>query len=206
MREIDRFLGLLKGPKRVYVDGPSRSCLIIIVSCILFSIQDVSSKETNNTSESVNRISVGILQHDVDSLWSWFQREEGIVVNIELTLNNWNRVFLFGELRPNVGLNISNVGDTSSIYGGFLWEKFYKNGLFVSTGINLAVHDGELRTERDDKKSLGSRVLFRIPLEIGYSLTEDYWISILFEHKSNGFLFEENEGMDELGFRISYSF
>jgi hypothetical protein len=61
-------------------------------------------------------------------------------------------------------------------------------------------------SNQEYKKSLGSRVLLRIPLEIGYSMTDHYEISILFDHISNAYLADPNEGLDTLGLRFGYRF
>ena len=76
----------------------------------------------------------------------------------------------------------------------------------MDVGLGAAVHDGKLDTRDDDKKSLGSRVLFRIPIEIGYALNNRHRISILFDHVSNGYLANPNEGLDTFGLRYGYKF
>ena len=103
-------------------------------------------------------------------------------------------------------MSINTQGDTSKLYGGILWELERKSRLFVDLGVGIAVHGGELDTNQEDKKSLGSRVLLRIPFEIGYLITEHYEISILFDHVSNVYLAHPNEGLDTLGLRIGYRF
>ncbi|MGD9261841.1 MAG: acyloxyacyl hydrolase, partial [Desulfobacterales bacterium] len=77
---------------------------------------------------------------------------------------------------------------------------------FFNTGIGLALHNGELDTSDSDKKSLGTRLLFRIPFEFGYQLTRHHSLSLMFDHISNAYLANENEGMDTLGLRYGYRF
>jgi len=78
--------------------------------------------------------------------------------------------------------------------------------LFSDLGLGAAWHDGELETSNLDKKSLGSRILFRIPFEVGLTLYGPHRISIMFDHVSNGHLASPNEGLDTLGLRYSYLF
>ncbi|MGD9013229.1 MAG: acyloxyacyl hydrolase, partial [Desulfobacterales bacterium] len=97
-------------------------------------------------------------------------------------------------------------GDTSKIYSGFLWERLWPSGLFLNLGLGLAAHDGKIETNDDNRKELGSRILFRIPVEIGLLFTEHHGLSIMFDHVSNAYLAEPNEGLDNLGIRYTYRF
>ncbi len=80
------------------------------------------------------------------------------------------------------------------------------SGIFMNVGVGAALHDGELEVGRDDKKALGSRLLFRIPIEVGYAMNRHHRLSIAFAHVSNAYLADPNEGLDTLGFRYSYRF
>lgn len=55
-------------------------------------------------------------------------------------------------------------------------------------------------------KWLGSRVLFHIPAEIGVHLDAHNDLSVYFEHTSNAYTQEYNEGMDRIGLRYGYRF
>lgn len=57
-------------------------------------------------------------------------------------------------------------------------------------------------TIQHNRKELGARNLFRIPVEAGFALHDRLRISLLFDHISNGYLAWPNEGLDTLGFRI----
>ena len=72
-------------------------------------------------------------------------------------------------------------------------------------GLGLAAHDGKLENS-DDKKELGSRILFRIPIEIGLLFTLHQGVSIMFDHVSNAYLADPNEGLDTVGLRYTYRF
>jgi lipid A 3-O-deacylase len=70
----------------------------------------------------------------------------------------------------------------------------------------LALHDGERETDSADRKSLGSQILFRIPIEIGYAIDRHHRLAIAFDHMSNAGLASPNEGMDTLGLVYGYRF
>ena len=150
-------------------------------------------------------IRVGILAHDVP-IWSLSRKEGGVDFNAEFIFRWPNYSLLAGIVRSNLGITLNNQGDTSKIYSGFLWEYIWQSGLFLDLGLGLAVHDGELETSDDDKKELGSRVLFRIPIEIGLLFAEHHGLSIMFDHVSNAYLAEPNEGLDTIGIRYIYRF
>ncbi len=150
-------------------------------------------------------IRLGVLAHDVDNLWSGHSKEEGIVYNAEVVFKAVLLEFLGGSVKPNLGFSINNQGDTSKLYGGLLWE-WTINRFFFNTGLGAAWHDGARETSNPDKKRLGSRVLFRIPFEAGFTLYGPHRIAIMFDHVSNSYLASPNEGLDTLGLRYSYLF
>ena len=125
-------------------------------------------------------ISTGVLAHDVDGLWSGARREGGVDLNVEIILNRLNLTLSTGIVRPNLARFIHKCA--------------------------RALHDGELEAGRGGKKGLGSRLLFRIPMEVGYTLNRHHRLSIAFAHASNAYLADPNEGLDTLGLRYSYRF
>jgi hypothetical protein len=153
-----------------------------------------------------HRAFFGVLAHDVDGLWSGTRKEDGVDINGEIVFCRTGISVLAGALRPNLGLSVNSQGDTSKFYGGVLWEINTKHGLFFAAGLGAAVHNGKLDTDNKDKKSLGTRVLFRIPFELGYQFTARHSLSLLFDHVSNAGLASSNEGLDTVGIRYGYSF
>ena len=81
-------------------------------------------------------------------------------------------------------------------YSGWSW----------SAGLGLVVHNGERETRRDDKKELGTRVMFRVPLEVGKDIGDHHRLALTFDHISNAYLASENEGLDTVGLMYSYRF
>ncbi|MFC1494141.1 acyloxyacyl hydrolase [Thermodesulfobacteriota bacterium] len=149
---------------------------------------------------------MGIFAHDVDGLWSGQQKESGVDYNFEILLKHPRFSFFWGTVYPNSGLSINDRGDTNKLYLGLLWEHQMQSGMFLNLGIGVALHDGKLETSEENKKEFGSHVLFRIPIEIGYALNKRHRLLITFEHISNAYLADPNEGMDSLGLKYSYRF
>ena len=167
---------------------------------------DGSAQESNSGTTIVHELRGGVLAHDVDGLWAAPRREDGVDFNAEIVLAKPTVTLLGGTVRPNAGLSVNNRGGTSKLYAGLVWEIAAANGVFLDLGLGAAIHDGALRTTDPKRKQLGTRVLFRVPVEVGFAVTERHRLSVLFAHISNGFLVDPNEGLDTLGIRYGYRF
>jgi hypothetical protein len=164
------------------------------------------ASELSSPAGPVRELRVGLTAHDVDGLWSGKSKEQGpdLCAEVIFSLPLFN--LLSATAYPSAGASFNSRNDTSKIYGGFLlhWEP--ASAFFFSTGLGLALHDGERDTDSADRKSLGSRVLFRIPIEIGYAVNRHHRIILAFDHVSNAGLASPNEGMDTLGLIYGYRF
>jgi hypothetical protein len=154
----------------------------------------------------LHEIRGGVLAHDVDHLWTGESVEGGVDLNAELIFAHPTISTIEGRIRLNAGASINTAGYTGKVYGGMLWEWEAKFGLFFDVGFGLAVHDGELDTDKPDRKSLGSRVLFRTAIEVGYSFNAHHRTALSFDHVSNASLADPNDGIDTLGLRYCYRF
>ena len=153
----------------------------------------------------IDEIRLGVLYHDL-GIWGGSSNEGGFDVNAELVFSPSLDIFS-GILRPNLGFSLNSTGDTSKLYGGAVWEYRWPKGYFIDLALGLAVHNGE--TDEGDvanMNQLGSPVLFRLAIETGFSFGRHHLISIMFDHISNGYLTEPNEGLDTLGLRYGYRF
>jgi lipid A 3-O-deacylase len=154
----------------------------------------------------IDEMKAGVLAHDVPGLWSNSSKEPGTTFNVEAIFAPRLDV-LWGEIRPNLGASITTEGGTSYGYAGARYEIDGGWGGFFSAGLGAAVHDGRLAAGDPNRKGLGSRVLFHVPIELGYRFAEHYSISAYFEHVSNGGIgTNTNEGLDNLGVRLGYRF
>jgi len=180
----------------------SRSLAIIGIS-FLTAMGPASAEE--ESTGIVHEIKGGVLAHDVDNLWSSFSRESGVDLNAEAIFTP-SVTFWGGTLRPALGASINTSGDTSKVYLDARWEYEAENNLFFVLGVGAAVHNGEKKLVSNDKKALGSRLLLHFPIELGYRFDEHHGLSIYFDHISNGYTQDENEGLDTLGLRYGYRF
>jgi hypothetical protein len=171
-----------------------------------WAVMGTEPKPNTDVADWFYEVRIGILAHDVDNLWSGTSVEDGIDLNAELIFARPGIAVFSGNIRPNIGVSVNSQGATSKLYAGILWEIEGRTGLFFDIGLGLALHNGELQTENPDRKQLGSRVLFRVPIEFGYALSEHHRIAVSFDHISNAYLANPNEGMDTLGVRYCYRF
>jgi lipid A 3-O-deacylase len=153
----------------------------------------------------VSEIRGGVYDHDV-SFWS-FHRESGTDINGELLFVSPSFLEVLWSPRPHLGATVNTEGNTSHAYAGLTWElPVFSTGFFVDGNLGLSVNNGRRDTDDPDRKSLGSPVLFRLGAAVGYNLTEKVNVSLQFEHMSNAYLANENEGMDNFGLRLGYRF
>lgn len=154
----------------------------------------------------VYELKAGVLAHDVPDLWSGFQLERSAAdINLEVMFTP-SLAFLGGTIRPAVGGTINTRGDTSHAYIDARWQYETPWGLYFGIGLGGAVHNGHLTPDSDFHKALGSRLLFHIPAEIGYRFDRHNSLSVYFEHTSNAYTQDYNEGLDRIGVRYGYRF
>jgi len=173
---------------------------LLTAFCEGYAFDDLSTRRL------IREIRCGVAAHDVDGLWSGSSKEKGPDIHAEAIFDRPLFRLFDATAYPNVGASVNTRGHTSKIFGGLLLQWEPSGPFFFSTGAGLALHDGKLDTASSDRKSLGSRVLFRIPVEIGYALTRNHRIAILFDHVSNLYLASPNKGMDTLGIVYGYRF
>jgi lipid A 3-O-deacylase len=153
----------------------------------------------------LHEVKLGVLHHDT-GLWSGAGREIGMDVNLEAIFSPQVQ-FLGGFIRPAFGGSVNATGDTSKLYAGLRWQYEHASGIFFGVGGGGAVHDGKLHLQpSNDRAALGSRVLFHIPFELGYRFNHNSALSAYFDHVSNAYLANPNEGLDTLGARYGYRF
>ena len=94
------------------------------------------------------------------------EEKVGWILNAEIILAA--QVFLdcTGDIRPNFGLSVNTQGDTSSLYGGILWEWETKSGVFFDLGLGAAVHNGKLDTNNENKNLWGHAFSFAYQLSL----------------------------------------
>lgn len=162
----------------------------------------------------------GVWDHDTKALQG---REKGIDLNPEVIL--WSPItedmiagapdWLHWALqpRPTIGGSINTAGKTDQAYVGATWSWFLARnlinpddgivlGYFFGPGFN----DGQLHNGNSQRKALGSHILFREALDLGYQINPTWEISAYIDHISNGGLAKENQDINDIGIRLGYRF
>jgi lipid A 3-O-deacylase len=163
---------------------------------------------TGHAEGLIRELRGGVLAHDVPGLWSGFRTEkDAVAINIEAILSP-SMPFLGGTIRPAIGASIATNGGTSNAYFDARWEIETSTGIFFSVGLGGTIHNGEtdLLAPNQTAKALGSHLLFHIPIEIGYRFDARNSVSVYFEHMSNAYTQDRNEGLDRLGVRYGRRF
>lgn len=163
---------------------------------------------------------LGILKHDVSFLGGV---EPGIDINPEIILASpvadawadrlpWYLRFAL-QPRPTLGAAFNTAGATNQVYFGATWTwQLASNVLNPGDGITFGIffgpgfNDGDTRPTRSNRKALGSNVLFREALELGYRITPRFEVSIYADHVSNAGFARYNESLNEVGGRLGIRF
>lgn len=174
--------------------------LLIALSLLLFA----SFSHAEEGDSVVSEIRGGVYAHDI-SFWS-FHRESGVDINGEVLFVSPDFLKGIWAPRPHLGATVNTSGNTSHAYGGLTWEYDLPANFFVDGNLGLSVHNGHLDTNNSKRKSLGSPVLFRVGAALGYNITEKVNVSVQYEHMSNAYIANPNEGMDNVGLRLGYRF
>ena len=162
----------------------------------------------------------GILDHDARFLGG---KEKGVDINPEVnwqspvsdawaaTVPPWIRWAV--QPRPTIGGEINTSGYTNQAYIGANWAWRLASNVFLpSDGIILGYffgpgfNDGKISSTRPDRKSLGSHVLFREALDLGYEFMPGWQISAFVDHVSNGGLAKQNQSINDVGARLGVRF
>jgi hypothetical protein len=167
-----------------------------------------------------SEVKLGINDHDTTLLGG---REHGIDINPELLLASpvddawaatvpvWVRWLV--QPRFTIGGQINTAGETNQAYFGATWgwrlasDIFMPNdgfvvGFFFGPGFN----DGQIDGANPARKGLGSHVLFREALDLGYEINRTYTISLFVDHISNGGLARLNQSINDIGVRLGVRF
>ncbi|WP_198409163.1 acyloxyacyl hydrolase [Magnetospira sp. QH-2] len=179
--------------------------LLPIVAVVALVHSEAKAEEPADTNGFLYELKGGILAHDVPNMWSSFSRERGIDLNLEAIFAPKVDV-LGGSIRPALGGSFNVQGDTSKIYLDARYEYVFESEVYAAVGLGGAWHNGETSLVRNDRKALGSKLLFHIPVEIGYRFDPHHGLSVYFDHVSNAYTQDSNEGMDTLGIRYGYRF
>jgi len=207
------FAGGLRAPILLHV----WRTLVVIGALAVTALFPARSQAQNIT---YSELKLGIWDHDVHFLGG---KEHGADINPEMIFGSpitddmianapgW--LYWTLQPRPTLGAAINTAGDTDQFYLGATWSWMLVSniinqgdgivlGYFFGPGFN----DGEIQSRTDNRKSLGSNILFREAFDLGYQINPTWEISAYIDHISNGGLAKENQSINDIGLRIGYRF
>jgi lipid A 3-O-deacylase len=152
----------------------------------------------------VSEIRLGMLHHDAGIMT--VDKERGTDGNVEVLFASPSALDVIGAPRPHIGASVNSVGDTDQAYGGLTWAYDFTGTLFCEGSLGGAVHDGKLNKKDPGRKALGSRVLFRESVSLGWRFDAHHSLSLMIDHVSNANLASHNAGLDGVGLRYGYRF
>jgi lipid A 3-O-deacylase len=164
----------------------------------------------------LDEVRIGAYEHDASVLGH--QKENGADIGAEFLFDSPRFLSIIGSPRPIIGGLANTSGQTDQIYTGLTWTwDFVHNVLnqgdafYVEGTLGGGWNDGKINVdgatpEGEKRKSLGSNVLFREDLDLGYRITPRYSIAISYNHISNADLGERNEGINDIGVRFGIKF
>ena len=162
----------------------------------------------------------GVLAHDPSFLQG---KEGGADINPELILaspvsDQWaatlpGYVRWMVQPRPTAGLEINTSGYTSQAYAGATWSwqlasdvAIPGDGVAISYFFGPGFNNGKIASRDPHRKSLGSNVLFREALELGYRINPVYTVSAFIDHVSDADLARYNQSLNDVGVRLGIRF
>jgi lipid A 3-O-deacylase len=163
----------------------------------------------------IDEVQLGVYEHDASVLGH--QKEHGEDIGLEVLFASPDFLGIIGSPRPTLGGLVNTNGQTDQIYFGPTWTwTFLHNvlasgdGFYVSGTLGGGLNNGHINVtgpvESQREKSLGSNVLFREDLDLGYRFTPNWSIAVSYNHISNADLAMRNEGLNDIGVRIGLTF
>jgi lipid A 3-O-deacylase len=159
----------------------------------------------------IDEVKIGGLSHDA-TLFG-VHVEGGQDINVEALFTSPTLLAVLGSPRPHLGADINDEGNTSDVYTGLTWGVTLLHGLltpldgiFVNGSLGGALQDGYEDSAPPGRKRLGSPVLFRESVELGYQINPLISVSAFVDHISNADLAEHNAGITSVGGRLGFKF
>ena len=171
----------------------------------------------------------GVYGHDVtfigEAIGSGAAGREG-GVDIHLGVRSDRIEQIFGGPQAHAFVSINSEDTSNFVAAGLSWPIGLTERLYVRPGLGLAYTDGEAGLPPVNEPGLppeevarrlelyntridfGSQVLFQPELSLGYRFTERFAAELSWVHISNAQIFHQgkNQGLDDAGVRLIYSF
>jgi lipid A 3-O-deacylase len=194
-----------------------RTGVVLVASALGFMLcfaPDKSLAQDNGVAQDkgiVDELKLGVLAHDITL--GGRSIESGADLNGEVLFNGPSFLDYIGAPRPHLGLAINTDGNTDQAYFGLTWGLpivksivGQSDALTVYGSLGGALQDGYVDSAPAGRKRLGSVILFREAVELGYQITPVYSISAIVDHISNANLGNHNAGITSAGARIGIKF
>ncbi len=163
---------------------------------------------------------LNVLVHDVNLTGNGAGgKEGGADIQGELVFAPIEALSFAGKPRPYLHGSFNTAGDTNFGGAGLSWQQDFGQTFYGEFQIGLEIHDGIVNLPKDPgdprrlrldatRVILGSRVLFRPTFTLGVHVNDKWDAAFVFEHMSHGQILASgrNEGLDNLGFRLSRKF
>jgi lipid A 3-O-deacylase len=170
--------------------------------------------------DGLEEVRLNVLVHDVNLTGNGAGgKESGADIQGELVFSSPDFLSWAGKPRPYLNASFNTNGETNFGGAGLAWQYNFTSHFYGEFDFGLVIHDGIVNLPADpgDPKRirldatrviLGSRVLFRPTFVLGLHLSDRWDAALMFEHLSHGQILASgrNEGLDNLGLRLSYKF
>jgi lipid A 3-O-deacylase len=174
---------------------------------------------------------LGAFAHDSTFLGETFGvgaagREEGVDLHLGVRSAPIETLDWLGRPQAHAFVSINSEDTSNFVAAGLSWPVALGDRFYLRPGLGLAYTDGEADlppvnapglapAERERRLKLyrsridfGSQILFQPEISLGYRLGERWAVELSWVHISNGQVFEngKNQGLDDAGVRLIYSF
>jgi lipid A 3-O-deacylase len=199
----------------VVTNGRWLAGVVMIVSA-LGSISAFAQDQSGDASGTqgkgiIDEVKGGVLAHDITL--GGRAVESGADFNGEVLFTSPSFLDFMAAPRPHVGVSINSDGNTDQAYFGLTWGLplvhhilGQSDALTIYGSLGGALQDGYEDSAPPGRKKLGSPILFRESVELGYQLTPVYSISGIVDHISNANLGSHNAGITSAGARFGIKF
>lgn len=173
----------------------------------------------------------GLFKHDITAVGNFVGlgaagREEGVDIQLGVRTGRLETLTVLGRPQAHATLSVNSNNTSNFVAAGFDWAIPLGKRVYVRPGFGLAYTDGAAGlppanapnltpAERERRTRLyhtridfGSKVLFQPELALGVRLTDRLAAEFAYVHLSNGQIFHtgKNQGLDDAGVRLVYSF
>jgi lipid A 3-O-deacylase len=165
----------------------------------------------------ITEFKIGAFDHDAPL--GGHQKETGADVGGEILFQpvDFLDFIGIGSPRPILGGLVNSAGQTNQVYTGLTFTFDFAadvlrdgDGFFAEATVGGGLNDGKINVtdpvKSQEEKSLGSNVLFREDLDIGYRVTQRVSIAFSYNHISDADLAQRNEGLNDVGVRLGIKF